>query len=56
MRKCPFCGEKSEYHEYIGKNLKIYSVSCKCGACITGKSKDDVIEKWNMRKSDEKID
>lgn len=49
MKKCPFCGEKSEYHEYIGKNLKIYSVKCKCGACITGKSKDDVIEKWNMR-------
>lgn len=52
LKLCPFCGGKAEYKEHIGKYLKIYSIRCKCGACRTGKSKDDAIERWNRRTND----
>lgn len=56
LKPCPFCGNEAEYHECIGKHLKIYSVRCKCGASRTGISKEDVIVLWNRRANDGKID
>lgn len=53
LNPCPFCGAGPEYHEHIGKYLKIYSVRCKCGASRTGKSKNDAIMLWNRRANDE---
>lgn len=53
LKPCPFCGSVPEYHEHIGKHLRIYSVRCKCGACRVGKSKENAIMLWNRRSNNE---
>lgn len=59
LKPCPFCGGEVYLHTYGSYNgylwnCVMYNLSCaECGATISTKSLDHVVELWNRRATDE---
>ena len=47
MKLCPFCKGNAYYGKFY---IDTHFIAChKCGATIMGKTKQDVLDKWNKR-------
>ena len=48
---CPCCGNYNRGLEYSDPGISVWYVRCQCGLLIGGKTKEEVIKKWNRRPS-----
>ena len=47
---CPFCGNKKENIQLITYSKTYHKLYCpKCECTFTGKSKQELIDRWNCR-------
>lgn len=60
LKPCPFCGSKVSLEEIEPHTHKIaafmpdhpgsWFIECECGIAIIGEKKQEVIDRWNLRK------